>query len=185
MVSLFGTTLFFNSPKMHSFEPTAESTCESLLQRAFEIDSDNIEAWISLSSLRLSQQRESDAKAAAMKAWESWKDLEETETAVDEIKIPPIQTRIELAKRFIEVSEYHAALSVLQTVMASDDQEVEAWYLEGWCLFLLAESVKEKGEKLEELSWEELAADARKALETCQSVRSSLAACSNRNLSFS
>lgn len=153
----------------HSFEPNAESTCESLLQRAFETDPDNIEAWISLSSLRLSQQREDDAKVAAIKAWESWKDA--SRDSADESKIPPIPTRIELAKRFIELTEYNQALLVLQTVMASDDQEVEAWYLEGWCFFLLAEKARENGAKVEDLSWEELAQDGRDALERCQMVR--------------
>lgn len=55
--------------------------------------------------------------------------------------------------------------------MASDDQEVEAWYLEGWCFFLMAEHVKETGENLDDLGWEELARDARDCLETCQMVR--------------
>lgn len=54
--------------------------------------------------------------------------------------------------------------------MASDDQEVEAWYLEGWCFFLMAEQAKETGTKIEELSWEELAKDARDCLENCTTV---------------
>ncbi|KAL5634392.1 hypothetical protein ACGC1H_002451 [Rhizoctonia solani] len=60
--------------------------------------------------------------------------------------------------------------------------EDEAWYLEGWCLWGMAERVK-AGEKLEgggdkgkekqetsdeELGWEELARDARDCLETCK-----------------
>lgn len=44
---------------------------------------------------------------------------------------------------------------VLQGIMASDDEEVEAWYLEGWCFFLMAEQTREQGEKLDELTWEE------------------------------
>jgi len=55
--------------------------------------------------------------------------------------------------------------------MASDDQEVEAWYLEGWCFFLMAEEAKESGAgKLDEFSWEELAKDSRDCLGTCQMV---------------
>ncbi len=52
--------------------------------------------------------------------------------------------------------------------MASDDQDVEAWYLEGWCFYLMAEQAKETSSKIEELSWEELAKDARDCLENCQ-----------------
>jgi hypothetical protein len=56
--------------------------------------------------------------------------------------------------------------------MASDDEEVEAWYLEGWCFFLMAEQAREHGGKLDELTWEELARDSRDCLETCKTVRS-------------
>lgn len=54
--------------------------------------------------------------------------------------------------------------------MASDDQEVEAWYLEGWCFYLMAEQAKETGQKMEDLTWEELAKDSRDCLETCKAV---------------
>ncbi len=60
----------------------------------------------------------------------------------------------------------------LQGIMASDDEEVEAWYLEGWCFFLMAEQAREHGGKLDELTWEELARDSRDCLETCKTVRS-------------
>lgn len=67
------------------------------------------------------------------------------------------------------------ALGVINGVMANDDQEVEAWYLEGWCFFLMAEEVKAGGggggEKVDDISWEDLARDARDCLETCQLVR--------------
>lgn len=54
--------------------------------------------------------------------------------------------------------------------MASDDQEVEAWYLQGWCFFLMAESAKETNTKIEDLSWEELAQDSLECLEQCKTV---------------
>ena len=54
--------------------------------------------------------------------------------------------------------------------MAADDEEVEAWYLEGWCFFLMAEQAHEKGDKLEDMSWEDLGRDSRDCLETCKVV---------------
>ena len=57
--------------------------------------------------------------------------------------------------------------------MASDDQEVEAWYLEGWAFYLMAELARNSPSgKLEGegLAWEELAKDARDCLETCKHV---------------
>jgi pantothenate kinase-related protein Tda10 len=65
---------------------------------------------------------------------------------------------------------YKEALTVLTDVIMTDDQEVEAWYLEGWCFMLMGEDAKEKGIKVEDLSWDELARDARDCLETCKHV---------------
>lgn len=65
--------------------------------------------------------------------------------------------------------------------MASDDEEVEAWYLEGWCFFLMAEQVREQGGNLDELTWEELARDSRDCLETCKTVRSLEPSCGLRS----
>ncbi|KAL5526609.1 hypothetical protein ACEPAF_8333 [Sanghuangporus sanghuang] len=149
-------------------DPRAEETCEALFKSAFETDSDNVEALICLSSFRLSQQRPEEAKEAAMKAWSSSKDDE------DDSKSLPLSIRIELAKRFIELSDFSHALVVLQSIMALDDQEVMAWYLQGWCLFLMAEQAKETGTKSEELSWEDLAKDARECLENCKTLYVSL-----------
>jgi hypothetical protein len=54
--------------------------------------------------------------------------------------------------------------------MSTDDQEVEAWYLEGWCFYLMAEQAQENGGLLDDLTWHELAKDSRDCLETCQLV---------------
>lgn len=73
-------------------------------------------------------------------------------------------------KLFIELELYTPALLVLQGIMSTDDQEVEAWYLEGWCFYLMAEQAQENGGTLDELTWQELAKDSRDCLETCQVV---------------
>ncbi|CAL1716221.1 unnamed protein product [Somion occarium] len=148
------------------FDPVAEKTCEDLLNLALQIDPGNSEAFTSLASVRLSQQRPGDAKQCLEQAWTSWKDLE-----ADDSRLPPIPTRLALVKLFLELSLYTPALLVLQGIMAFDDQEVEAWYLEGWCFFLMAEQAKENGGTLDELTWQELGRDARDCLETCQTVR--------------
>ena len=94
--------------------------------------------------------------------------------SADDSKLPPISSRLNLTKLFLELSLFTPALMVLQGIMASDDEEVEAWYLEGWCFFLMAEQAREHGGKLDELTWEELARDSRDCLEACKTVRSSL-----------
>jgi hypothetical protein len=100
----------------------------------------------------------------------------------DDPALPPIPSRLALVKLFLELSLYTPALLVLHGIMAADDQDVEAWYLEGWCFFLMAEQAKENGGVLESqgegdeagLGWEELARDARDCLETCRIVSLSL-----------
>ncbi|RPD60083.1 TPR-like protein [Lentinus tigrinus ALCF2SS1-7] len=145
------------------FDPAAEQTCEDLLNLALQTDPGNTEALQALASVRMSQQRPDDAKVCLEQAWSQWKDLE-----LDDPRLPPIPSRLAIVKLFLELSLYTPALLVLQGIMATDDQEVEAWYLEGWCFFLMAEQAQENGGKLDELTWEELARDARDCLETCQ-----------------
>ena len=89
----------------------------------------------------------------------------------DDHRLPPIPTRLSLVKLFLEFELFEPALLVLTGVMAADDQEVEAWYLEGWCFFLMAEKAQQGGGTLGELAWEQLARDARDCLETCKMVR--------------
>ncbi|KII90009.1 hypothetical protein PLICRDRAFT_108697 [Plicaturopsis crispa FD-325 SS-3] len=144
------------------FDPAAEKTCEDLLNLALQTDPGNAEALQTLASVRMSQSRPDDAKKCLEQAWTAWKDLD-----LDDSRLPPIATRLALVKLFLELALFTPALLVLHGVMAADDQEVEAWYLEGWCFFLMAEQARESGEKIDDLSWEELARDARDCLETC------------------
>jgi len=89
---------------------------------------------------------------------------------VDDPKLPPIPTRLALVKLFLELSLYTPALLVLHGIMSVDDQDVEAWYLEGWCFYMMAEQAQENGGTLDDLTWQELGKDARDCLETCQVV---------------
>ncbi|KAI0091282.1 hypothetical protein BDY19DRAFT_934916 [Irpex rosettiformis] len=150
------------------FDPSAEKICEDLLQLALQTDPGNTEALQSLASVRLSQQRPDDAKQCLEQAWVSWKDLDQ-----DDTRVPPIPTRISLIKMFIELELFEPALMVLTGVIESDDQEVEAWYLEGWCFFLMAERAQENGGILGDLTAEQLGKDARDCLETCKMLHES------------
>jgi len=84
--------------------------------------------------------------------------------------MPPLPIRLSLTRLFLELSLYANALTILAGVLAIDDQEVEAWYLEGWCFCLMADQARETNKTVEGLSWEELARDAMDCLETCQMV---------------
>ncbi|KAG8793726.1 hypothetical protein FRC12_001809 [Ceratobasidium sp. 428] len=160
-------------------EPEAESRCDTLLALAHTIDPSNPEVLQSEASIRLSQSRPEDAHRSVTAAWSTWRDLPPGDP-----KIPAGETRLQLAKLMMELGANGTALEVIAGVVAEDDQDVEAWYLEGWCLWGMAERVK-AGEKLGgddedkgkgkeevdddgELGWEELARDARDCLETCK-----------------
>ncbi|KAJ7104136.1 hypothetical protein B0H15DRAFT_766922 [Mycena belliarum] len=145
------------------FDPAAPKTCEDLLTFALQTDPGNPEALQALASVRMSQERPDEAKQCLEQAWSAWKDLD-----LDDPKLPPIPTRLALVKLFLELSLFAPALLVLHGVMASDDQEVEAWYLEGWCFFLMSEQAQEQGGTLDDLTWQELATDARDCLATCE-----------------
>ena len=129
----------------------------------------------------MSQQRPDEAKQCLEQAWTAWKDLEagklpgycskySMKYGVDDPKLPPIPSRLALVRLFLELALYTPALLVLHGIMSSDDQDVEAWYLEGWCFFLMSEQAQENGGTLDELTWQELAKDSRDCLETCQVV---------------
>lgn len=87
-----------------------------------------------LASIRISQLRTEDAQAALRKSIGIWKDL-----PPEDLTIPDFAVRISLARLLMEVSLEFEALEVLERLILEDDQSVEAWYLGGWCLYLLAE----------------------------------------------
>ncbi|KAF8686792.1 hypothetical protein AX14_003803 [Amanita brunnescens Koide BX004] len=136
---------------------------ESFFSDETQVDPGNSEALQSLASVRLSQQRPDEAKQCLEQAWSAWKDLD-----LEDPKVPPVSTRLSIVKLFLELSLYAPALLVLQGIMAADDQDVEAWYLEGWCFFIMSEQAQENGGTLDDLTWQELARDSRDCLETCR-----------------
>lgn len=87
-----------------------------------------------LASIRISQLKHDDARAALRRSLDIWKDL-----APEDIRVPGFPTRISLSRLLMEVQMEHEALEVLERLVLEDDQSVEALYLGGWCLYLLGE----------------------------------------------
>ncbi|KAF8340566.1 TPR-like protein [Cantharellus anzutake] len=148
------------------FEPEAEQTCDNLVSLAIQSDPDNLEALECLASVRMSQNKPDDARSALERAWVLIKDLDP-----EDPNLPPISTRLSLTRRFLELSLFSPALVLLQGVIAADDEEMDAWYLQGWCLYLMAMQTQKTGEIFEDLSREELLQDARDCLDTCLALR--------------
>jgi tetratricopeptide (TPR) repeat protein len=60
----------------HSDLPEAEQTCQDLLEKAKQVDPENVEALQMLASVRMSQSRPDEARQCLETAWAQWKDLE-------------------------------------------------------------------------------------------------------------
>ncbi|KAJ5089494.1 hypothetical protein N7532_008178 [Penicillium argentinense] len=128
-----------------SWEEDAEARCESLITEAVAVTPDAPEVLQTLASIRISQLRTDDAQAALKKSMALWKDL-----PPEDLSIPDFAVRISLARLLMEVSLEFEALEVLERLILEDDQSVEAWYLGGWCLYLLAEKQQAPKDATEE-----------------------------------
>ncbi|GES61608.1 TPR domain protein [Aspergillus terreus] len=117
-----------------SWEEDAESRCESLITEALLVNPSAPEVLQTLASIRISQLRTDEARSALTKSLELWKDLPPEDPIV-----PDFATKISLSRLLMEVGMELEALEVLERLILEDDQSVEAWYLGGWCLQLLAE----------------------------------------------
>ncbi len=120
-----------------------------------------------LASVRISQQRLPEAKQLAESAFEIIRDIQDG----DEHLLPPITSRLGLARVLLELSAYPPALAILSEVLLTDDQDVEAWYLQGWCFVLISQAQQVPTELEDETTMDELRQDARNCLETCVQVR--------------
>ncbi|KAJ5190806.1 assembly chaperone of rpl4 [Penicillium cinerascens] len=117
-----------------SWEEDAEARCEALISEALVVTPDAPEVLQTLASIRISQLKTEEAQEALKRSLAQWKDL-----APEDPNVPDFPVRISLARLLMEVNMEFEALEVLERLILEDDQSVEAWYLGGWCLYLLAE----------------------------------------------
>ena len=89
----------------------------------------------------------------------------------DVARAPSPSVLIALVRLSLELSLFNQALEVLITIFETDDEEIEAWYLQGYCFVLMAQQARESDGEYKDMEWQKLAQDARDCLETCRSVR--------------
>lgn len=123
-----------------SWEEDAESRCEAFVTEACLVAPDSPEPLQTLASVRISQSKLEDARAALLRSLELW-----TELPPEDPEIPDFPTRISLARLLMEAELEDKALDVIERLVAEDDSSVEAWYLGGWCLNLLADKIQSAG----------------------------------------
>ncbi len=121
-----------------SFEDEAEGECERLIAEALLVAPQSAEALQTLASVRISQLRIEEARGALGRSMELWAEL-----SPEDERVPEFATRISLARLLMEVEMLDEAVGVLERLVGEDDESVEAWYLGGWCLFLLGEKGRE------------------------------------------
>ncbi|KAF2108542.1 hypothetical protein BDV96DRAFT_477524, partial [Lophiotrema nucula] len=124
-----------------SWEEDAETRCEAAVTEALLIAPESPEPLQTLASVRISQTKLSDAKAALSRSMDLWKDLD-----ADDPKVPDFSTRISLSRLLMESEMEEEAIEVLERLVEENDSSVEAWYLGGWCLHLLGEKQKTSGQ---------------------------------------
>lgn len=138
-----------------SWEEDAEQKCEALVTEATMVAPGFAEPWQTLASVRISQQRIDDAKAALSRSLDLWKDL-----PPDDSSVPDFPTRVSLVRLLMEADMDVEAIEVLERLVGEDDTSVEVWYLGGWGLYIMGEKqkngeVKAEGEDGEswKVSW--------------------------------
>lgn len=124
---------------MIRWEEDAESRCEALITEALMVAPSSPECFQTLASVRISQLRPDDARVALSRGLELWKDL-----PPEDYRVPDFSVRVSLSRLLMEVQMEIDAIEVLERLILEDDESVEAWYLGGWCLYLLAEKGKEQ-----------------------------------------
>jgi len=138
------------------FEPDAEEKCEQYLNAAQEADPNCPEVYQMLASVRLSQVRNDEARAALEHSVRLWIDKNP-----DDPIIPIYDTRLALVKLLLELHLYAEAFNVLEGLQKENDQSVDLWYLWGWSYYCLGEETSLPDEERRQ-HWE----DARDCLET-------------------
>lgn len=148
-----------------SWEEDAEQRCETLITEAMLIAPGSAETWQTVANVRISQERVDEARTALKRSLEIWQDL-----PPEHVDVPEYPVRIGLARLLLEVEMMDEASIVLERLVNEDDQSVEAWYLGGWCLYLVGERVRESNaqeQNGEAEAWKSVWASARRWLMRC------------------
>lgn len=128
-------------------EGEAEAQCEELLGKAMEIsEGKSPEVWSMLGSVRISQQRFAEAIEAFTQSWNFFEikrqDIEERSRAMEassyEEHVQLLQPLLSLAKMCIEMGLYDISLNILNVVTDIDEDNLEAYYLQGFTYYMIA-----------------------------------------------
>ncbi|KAK9471846.1 uncharacterized protein V1510DRAFT_430991 [Dipodascopsis tothii] len=109
-------------------EDEAEATCDALVTEALMVDETHAEALTTLASVRVSQQRVPDARAALERAWALYADTDLTQVPDAAGHIAALMTLVRLC---LETGLLEIGDSAARQILELDEQIAEAWYLLG------------------------------------------------------
>ncbi|EFX04372.1 tpr domain containing protein [Grosmannia clavigera kw1407] len=125
-----------------SFEPDCEAQCEALVTEASLLAPTSPDVWQTLASVRVSQERLPDARAAVQRSLDLWADLPPDHPAV-----PLFSVRVGLVRLLLTVDWAEKAAHIATTrLLREDDEAVEVWYLAGYAHYLQGQKLREGGE---------------------------------------
>ena len=135
-----------------SFEQDAEEHAETLISEALPLweasESNDPTVLQTLASIRISQLRLREAKEALQASLDLWNNESLSEEA--DTPTPDFATRISVSRLLMEAGMETNAMRVIKRLVAEDDHSVEAWYLGGWCLYLLGQEPQALGVEVED-----------------------------------
>ncbi|XP_033837243.1 uncharacterized protein si:dkey-12j5.1 [Periophthalmus magnuspinnatus] len=128
-------------------EEGAAVKCKEFIERALHYHHDNPEALQLMASYLFSNERNQEGKEYLLKSVAGWLPSQKAASGLEEdlqnIEIPPYESRITTAKLLIEAEEYETAVDVLEGLLEEDDEVVQVWYLSGWVCYLQLQRAKE------------------------------------------
>lgn len=134
-------------------EPEAEQKCDKLITEALMVSESHAESWSVLGSIRISQQRNDDAKVALQKSWDLYH--EEISNAFKAANVvgnssslsdiaTSIPSFIRLAQNMMEMSMYQQVIQVTAEINRIDDEVPEPYYLHGLARFELYKELSQQ-----------------------------------------
>lgn len=122
-----------------SFESDCEAQCEALVTEASLLAPTSPDVWQTLASVRVSQERLPDARAALQRSLDLWADLPPDHPAV-----PLFSVRVGLVRLLLTVDWAEKAAHIATTrLLREDDEAVEVWYLAGYAHYLQGQKLRE------------------------------------------
>lgn len=110
-------------------EPEAESKCEALVTEALMVSDDHAESWSTLGSVRISQQRNNEARTALQKSWDLYHAQISEQNDVEYAQLLP--SLIRLAQNSHEMELYDQVIQITAETNRIDDEIPEIYYIHG------------------------------------------------------